>query len=160
MLQSFLIALQVFRSTTLLKKTLTQVFSCEYCEIFKDSFFYRTPLVTPPVLWTITMLNFNRALENLGTMNNFNFTNIFSDRVMACPTKGASYCCFCKAVSNNFQQVLLINFISFSVSFLLAFCQGGCFLLIEDYGKCTLRKEPVIAPFVQWFKTATLRKSS
>ena len=28
-----------------LKETPTQVFSCEYCEIFKNSFFYRTPLV-------------------------------------------------------------------------------------------------------------------
>ena len=28
-----------------LKVTPTNVFSCEYCEIFKNSFFYRTPLV-------------------------------------------------------------------------------------------------------------------
>ena len=27
------------------KETPTQVFSCEYCEIFKDSFFNRTPLI-------------------------------------------------------------------------------------------------------------------
>ena len=27
------------------KETATQVFSCEYCKIFKKSFFYRTPLV-------------------------------------------------------------------------------------------------------------------
>ena len=26
------------------KETLTQVFSCEFCEIFKSTFFYRTPL--------------------------------------------------------------------------------------------------------------------
>ena len=32
-----LIKLQAFRPT--------QVFSCEYCEIFENSFFYRTPLV-------------------------------------------------------------------------------------------------------------------
>ena len=25
------------------KETLTQVFSCEFCEIFKNTFFYRTP---------------------------------------------------------------------------------------------------------------------
>ena len=35
----FLITLQAFRSQK-------QVFSCEYCEIFKNNFFYRTPLVT------------------------------------------------------------------------------------------------------------------
>ena len=27
------------------KETLAQVFSCEFCEIYKDNFFYRTPLV-------------------------------------------------------------------------------------------------------------------
>ena len=27
------------------KKTPTQVLSCEFCEIFKSTFFYRTPLV-------------------------------------------------------------------------------------------------------------------
>ena len=33
------------RSATLLKKTLAQVFSREFCEIFKNTFFYRTPPV-------------------------------------------------------------------------------------------------------------------
>ena len=28
----------------------TQVFSCEYCEIFKNSFIHRTPLVAAAVL--------------------------------------------------------------------------------------------------------------
>ena len=27
------------------KETLTQVFSCEFCEIYKNTFYYRTPLV-------------------------------------------------------------------------------------------------------------------
>ena len=142
------------------RKTLTQVFPCKYCEMFKDSFFYWTPLLTGPVLLTITIWNSNRALENLRKMNDFNFTNVFSKRVMTCFAKGASYCCFRKAVSNNAFQKILLNFISFIISFLLAFCQGGCFLLIEDYGKNALRKELVIAPFVVRFKTATLRKSS
>ena len=31
------------------KETPTQVCSCEYCEIFKNSFFYRTPLVAASV---------------------------------------------------------------------------------------------------------------
>ena len=30
---------------TLLEKTLSHVFSCEFCEISKNTFFYRTPLV-------------------------------------------------------------------------------------------------------------------
>ena len=33
------------RPATLLKKTLAQVFSCEFCEISKNTFFYRTPPV-------------------------------------------------------------------------------------------------------------------
>ena len=33
------------RPVTLLKKTLAQVFSCEFCEISKNAFSYRTPLV-------------------------------------------------------------------------------------------------------------------
>ena len=34
------------RPATLLKKeTLGQVFSCEFCEIYKNTFYYRTPLV-------------------------------------------------------------------------------------------------------------------
>ena len=61
------------------KKSPIQVFSCEYVEIFKNSFFYRTPQVTASVLWTITILNYNHALENLGTMNGFDFTFFFSD---------------------------------------------------------------------------------
>ena len=68
----------------------------------------------------------------------------FSDRVRGCPMEGASYCCFCKAVSNNFfQQVLLINIISTYANLLQHFIFAR-FLLIEDYGKCALRKEPVI----------------
>ena len=38
------------RPATLLKKeTLVQVFSCEFCEIFKNTFFYRTPPVAASV---------------------------------------------------------------------------------------------------------------
>ena len=31
------------------KETLAQVFSCEFCEIFKNTIFYRTPLITASV---------------------------------------------------------------------------------------------------------------
>ena len=34
---------------TLLKQTPTQVVSCEYCEIFKNTIFYRTPPVAASV---------------------------------------------------------------------------------------------------------------
>ena len=39
----FLIKLQDWRPVFLFKETLTQVFFCEYCEIFKNSFFTGTP---------------------------------------------------------------------------------------------------------------------
>ena len=32
-------------ATLLRKKTLAQVFSCEFCEIYKNTFYYRTPLM-------------------------------------------------------------------------------------------------------------------
>ena len=32
------------------KETLAQVFSCEFCEISKDTFSYRKPLVPAPAL--------------------------------------------------------------------------------------------------------------
>ena len=32
-------------ATLLKQKTLAQVFSCEFCEIYKNTFYYRTPLV-------------------------------------------------------------------------------------------------------------------
>ena len=58
--------------------------------------------------------------------------------------ESASYCCFRKAILNNFfQQVLLINIISICANLFQHFI-FACFLLIEDYGKCALRKEPVI----------------
>ena len=33
------------RPATILRKILAQVFSCEFCEIFKNTFFHRAPLV-------------------------------------------------------------------------------------------------------------------
>ena len=37
-----------------INKTLTQVFSCEFCEISKDTFSYRTPLVAASVFMQIS----------------------------------------------------------------------------------------------------------
>ena len=110
------------------------------------------------LLWTITIINFNRALESLRTKEDFKFTNFLTNRVMRCSTKDASHCCFRKAVSNNyFQKFLLINFTSTCSNWFSNFSFTH-FLLIKGYGKYSLRKESVIAPFVEWFKTA--RESS
>ena len=49
----FLIKLQAMGPATLLKKeTLAQVFSCEFCEISKNTFSYRTHLVAASDLET------------------------------------------------------------------------------------------------------------
>ena len=37
------------RPATLLKKRLAQLFSCKFCEISKNTFFHRTPLVVASV---------------------------------------------------------------------------------------------------------------
>ena len=44
---SFLIKLQA--CNFIKKETLAQVFSCEFCEISKNTFFHRTPLVAASV---------------------------------------------------------------------------------------------------------------
>ena len=76
-----------------------------------------------------------------------------------CSTTGANHFFFRRAVpKRHFEKVILTNFISAYANLLQHFI-CTIFRLIEDYKKCTLRKEPVIAPFVARFKTATLRKS-
>ena len=45
---SFLLKLQAFCDLTR-KEILAQVFSCEFCEICKNTYFYRTPLVAASV---------------------------------------------------------------------------------------------------------------
>ena len=41
----FLIMLQALACNSIKKETLAKIFSCEFCEIFKNTFFYRTPSV-------------------------------------------------------------------------------------------------------------------
>ena len=111
-------------------------------------------LWTMCIVWTISVLLCNRALESLRTKDDFNFTNFLINRLMRCSTKGASHCCFRKAVSNNyFHKFLLINFTSTCSNWLNNFSLTH-FVLIKGYGKYSLRIESVIPPFVEWFKTA------
>ena len=45
------------------KETLTKVFSCEFCEIFKNTFFYRTPQVTASdCFWSFVVLSCSKTL--------------------------------------------------------------------------------------------------
>ena len=84
------------------------------------------------------------------------WTTASYNRVMGCSTKSASCCRFRKAVLNNF---LLINFITTYAYWLKNFSFAN-FLLIEGYRKHYLRKGSVIAPFVERFKIAALRKAN
>ena len=49
----------------ILLKTSTQVFSCEYCEIFNKIFFYRTPLVAASALLAKIAFYIKTASANL-----------------------------------------------------------------------------------------------
>ena len=90
-------------------------------------------------LWTITVINFNRASENL-------------DLWMILILLTFSYWSFCKAVSNHQKKFSLINFISTYHNWLKNFSFTH-FLLIKGYGKYSPRKVSVITPFGEWFKT-------
>ena len=62
------------------KKALAQVFSCEFCEIFKNTFSYRTPPVAASVLWRSSFFvfqkeafQFSKFHENVGKLDKGNF---------------------------------------------------------------------------------------
>ena len=52
---SFLIKLQVSACNFIEIETLAQVFSCEFCEIFNNTFFTEHPLATASVIWETTL---------------------------------------------------------------------------------------------------------
>ena len=61
------------RPATLLKKTLAQVFSCDFCEISKNTFFHRTPLVAASKATTMEVKRLKiEAPEICKTLNNIN----------------------------------------------------------------------------------------
>ena len=49
------------RPATLFKKTLAQVFSCEFCEISKSTFSYRTPPVAACQVCSVTNISFKKV---------------------------------------------------------------------------------------------------
>ena len=76
---SFLMKVQASGLQLYLKKeTVTQVLSCELCESFKNTFFYRAPLVAASVHWNnciksilVTFVKFLQiCLQNLGIAPN------------------------------------------------------------------------------------------
>ena len=89
-----------------IKKTLAQVFSCEFCEIFKNSFFNRTALVATSKRlerrpWKPTWLGFTKPLNQL---ENFDFsTNLMFERYW--PQKQPPRGVLKKRCSGNMQQI-------------------------------------------------------
>ena len=53
------------RPATLLKRTVAQVFSCEFCEIYKNTFFHKTPLVAASALSYIVAMFVNSLFVRL-----------------------------------------------------------------------------------------------
>ena len=95
---SFLIKLQAWPATLFLKKTLAQVVSCEFCDVSKNTFSYRTTLVAASgfsqSLWQQKapmhlsskyfnkILTFTEILWNMGTVKNESLLvliSLFSD---------------------------------------------------------------------------------
>ena len=62
----FLIKLQASVWNFIKKETLGQVFSCEFCEISKNSFYYKTPLVAASVTYIKEKCNQQQGLEIVG----------------------------------------------------------------------------------------------
>ena len=74
--------------------------------------------------------------------------------------KGADRCPYRRAVENSyFEKAFLINLIM-TYSKLLNIFIYARFLLIEACEQGALRKELIVAPFVERFKIGTFRKSS
>ena len=57
------------------KKTLAQVFSCEFCGISKNTFLQRTPLVAASEFWCLTEYRFKVKVEYFFTHN----SHVFKD---------------------------------------------------------------------------------
>ena len=57
-----------WRPATLLKETPTKVLSCEYCEIFKNSFSYKTPLVAASVMQKVYQYDFDILIVQDGEL--------------------------------------------------------------------------------------------
>ena len=115
-------------------------------------------MVSAAVLWTITTSNFSRAFEirvlwAISILLTFLAQSdgmLYGRRQLLL----LSQSCFKQLLAESLTDKFHYYLCQCASAFLFAH-----FLLIEGYRKCTLRKEPVTAPFVEQFKTATLRKS-
>ena len=82
---SFLIKLQASACNIIKKGILAQVYSVRFCEIFKNTFFYRTPLVAASQLWVYILTNEqNLFFYYYEVMGYFNFLRKFLQITLHC----------------------------------------------------------------------------
>ena len=90
----------------LLKETLAQLLSCEFCEISKSTFFHRTPLVAASVYHIVRVINV--AKSSIPVELTFKRTE------EGCQRQGGTFLYFITRLLNNHILVMtLINFLSF-----------------------------------------------
>ena len=81
---SFLIKLQAEPCNFIKKETLAQVFSCEFCDISKNTFSYLTPPVTASEKEFLTCIGcfalFTNNLRGSGTSSCYSFSEYFSPK--------------------------------------------------------------------------------
>ena len=84
------------------KETLAQVFSCEFCEISKNTFFYRTPLVAASVDLSIyfSIQLYSRKLLFENSYPLMSYRNIEASFVNA----------KCLRMTGNLNRLLILNF--------------------------------------------------
>ena len=130
MLESF------FNKVAGVQATPTQAFSCGYYKIFKSNLFIGH-------LWGL-LLYFGqskyqilKSLENLRTLDDLNFTNFLSDRVMG----DTSYRC------SSFYSFRKFSFPNWLL-------QNSCFCLLPPHQNAT-----VSAAFIKLFQTTSSRES-
>ena len=67
------------RPATLLKKTLAQVFSCDFCKISKNTFYYRTPLMATSDYVNISdvcfLVQIEKTSKNLNLVSHFHWSH-------------------------------------------------------------------------------------
>ena len=83
----FLLKLQAWGLQLYLKKTLAQVFSCEFCEISKNTFSYRAPLVAASKfikgLWKVALSSNSFYFEDITSEYQCSFRKGYSAQQLA-----------------------------------------------------------------------------
>ena len=111
------------------------------------------------LLWESISYKFCQYLKQFASA--LILARVLADRMLSTQRskERAAHCSFSRALSNsNFGKFLLISFI-ITWNNLLQHCISSKCLLMESYVQSTLRKELLIASFVQHFKTTTSKKS-